>query len=117
MTARARRLSLVLLLVLGCGDITVVGPHGTLVGAACTADSQCQTSCLIDDRHFPGGMCTVPCASDAECPSGSACVAHMSGLCVLTCRAAADCAGLGRGYDCGTDERTTGGPVSVCLVP
>jgi len=108
---------LVALASLSCGNIVVVGPEGTLVGAPCTVDGQCDKTCLIDDRHFPSGMCTVPCTTDAECPSGSVCVAHNGGQCVFACAGDTSCQGFGRGYVCGSSERAAGGTASVCLVP
>src|SRR5262245_9543481 len=102
--------------LVSCGDITA-GPSSTSVGAACTADNQCQQQCLVDDSRFPGGMCTVPCQRDADCPGGSACIAHNGGVCVVTCHGDADCAAFGRGFACAVDSRETGGDVMICRVP
>ena len=99
-----------------CGDITA-GPDSATVGAACTADTQCQQQCLVNDRHFPGGMCTLACAKDADCPSGSACIAEEGGVCVVTCRSDADCAAFGRGFACDGEARTTGAEAMICRVP
>ena len=103
--------------VTACGDITV-GPNSALVGAACAADGECRQQCLINDRHFPGGMCTLACASDADCPGGSACIAEEGGVCVVACRSDADCAAFGRGFACDQESRQGGGgEVSICRVP
>jgi len=90
-----------------CGDITV-GPNSTTVGAACAADTQCAQQCLVNDRHFPGGMCTTPCAGDADCPRGGACIDEEGGVCVATCRSDADCAAFGRGFLCDQEGRPDG---------
>jgi hypothetical protein len=103
-------------LLVSCGDIAV-GPNSTSVGAACTADNQCQHQCLIDDRHFPGGMCTLPCATDANCPAGSFCIEQSSGICVAGCHVDADCTGFGRGFVCDRETRATGGDAMICRVP
>lgn len=99
-----------------CGDVTA-GPDSAAVGAACTADTQCRQRCLVDDRHFPGGMCTLACANDGDCPSGSACIAEEGGVCVATCRSDADCAAFGRGFACDGEARTTGLEAMICRVP
>jgi hypothetical protein len=99
-----------------CGDISV-GPHSATVGAACTTSADCATQCLLDDRHFPGGMCTVPCASDADCPHGSVCLDTMSGICVTACARNEDCAGFGRGFVCDSSDGIGGAAVSICRVP
>jgi hypothetical protein len=99
-----------------CGSI-VAGPDSKTVGAPCAADSDCATRCLTNDGHFPGGMCTVPCAASADCPSGSTCLTEEGGVCVTACRADADCAGFGRGFVCDRESAGTGTTVSVCRVP
>jgi hypothetical protein len=101
---------------LSCGDV-VAGPTSTSVGAACTMDSDCTNRCLADDSRFPGGACTISCETDANCPSGSVCISHMSGVCVTACRTSADCAGFGRGFACAGDSAASGGEVLVCRAP
>jgi hypothetical protein len=102
--------------LVSCGDITV-GPTSATVGAACTVDTQCAEQCLVNDRHFPGGVCTVACAGDADCPGGSACIAEEGGVCVATCRSDADCAGFGRGFACDEEGRPDGSEAAICRVP
>jgi hypothetical protein len=102
--------------LVSCSDDTA-GPNSTTVGAACTADTQCQQQCLMNDRHFPGGMCTLPCTADAGCPNGSVCIAEEGGVCVVTCRNDADCAGFGRGFACDSEARVNGVEASLCRVP
>jgi hypothetical protein len=101
---------------LSCGEV-VAGPTSTSVGAACTMDSDCTNRCLADDSRFPGGACTIPCETDANCPSGSVCISHMSGVCVTACRTNADCAGFGRGFACAGDTDANGAEVLVCRAP
>jgi hypothetical protein len=108
---------MLLMALASCGEITV-GPQSKSVGAACTADAQCARTCLVDDQHFPGGMCTLPCATNADCPSGSVCAAEHSGLCVVSCAVDADCAAFGRGFVCDHEQLQSGtGEASICRVP
>jgi hypothetical protein len=112
-------LGMLLLTLASCGDITA-GPTSTSVGAACTANAQCAQTCLVDERHFPGGMCTLACASTADCPGGSVCLAEEGdgGVCVVSCAVDGDCAAFGRGFVCDHDELQNGsGSASICRVP
>jgi hypothetical protein len=67
--------------------------HG--VGAACSADSDC----FVGDTRlrclpFKGGYCGLEgCQDNADCPPGSACVAHDDGhdYCFLLCGDKAEC--------------------------
>jgi hypothetical protein len=82
-----------------CGDddegagLTAAQRHG--VGAACTADSDC----FVGDTHlrcltFKGGYCGLEgCQQTADCPPGSACVAHDDGnnYCFLLCVEKPEC--------------------------
>jgi hypothetical protein len=83
-------------LMLACGDDdddagSAAQRRG--VGAACTADPDCEEPgqrCL----PFKGGYCGVAgCQTDANCPSGSACVTHDDGsnYCFLVCREKPEC--------------------------
>jgi hypothetical protein len=97
--------ALMLLALASCGEITA-SPESKAVGAACTADAQCDQTCLVDERHFAG------------CPSGSVCLAEEGGVCVVSCLTDADCAGFGRGFVCDEDElQNGGGAASICRVP
>jgi len=99
----------------GCGrDDEGIGPHGELVGASCATDRDCAHRCLRDNAHYPGGMCTVSCQRDADCPAGTSCVKDSGGICAVSCRASADCASFGRGYVC--DERDRQGADGEALV-
>jgi len=86
------------LAVAGCGDdddgagLTPAQLHG--VGAACDDSADC----YVGDRElmclaYKGGYCGLEgCLADADCPAGSACVAH-EGLnyCFLICRDKPEC--------------------------
>ena len=106
----------VLAALVSCGG-GVAGPSSTLVGAACTADTQCSQQCLDNERHFPGGMCTISCSTDGDCPSGSVCIDEEGGVCVVTCNVDADCAGFGRGFACDSEARPNGVEAPICRVP
>ena len=103
------------LLLAGCGG--GVGAAGALVGAACDVDSQCVHRCVRGDSHYPGGLCSLTCRSDADCPGGSSCVDDANGICAVNCLANDNCAGFGRGFSCDDVDRVGGGPkATVCRV-
>lgn len=55
------------------------------VGAACTADSDCANGkCALS---APGGYCSGPCNSDADCGSGGACLQDTSSSTGAACYA------------------------------
>ncbi len=105
-----------LALTLGCGA-DPVGPHGDLVGGACLLDRDCERMCLTNSSHYPGGMCTAPCDSDANCPRGSECVDDAGGVCAVACLDARDCSDFGRGYTCtSVGRKGASGDTLVCRV-
>jgi hypothetical protein len=63
------------------------------VGSSCASDEECTEAgqrCLT----FKGGYCGVAdCLTDANCPQGSACVAHSDGrnYCFLICANKPEC--------------------------
>lgn len=83
----------------GCGDgdegegLSEAQLHG--VGAACDTNDDCRVgerelTCL----PFKGGYCGVEgCQASADCPAGSACVAHGDGksYCFLVCTDKVQC--------------------------
>jgi hypothetical protein len=99
-----------------CGDITVVGPTNKTVGSACTANTDCAQMCL-QDGHFPAGMCTIACTSNANCPSGSACVTEEGGVCLATCHADADCAPFNASFVCHSETTASGAALGFCRAP
>jgi hypothetical protein len=63
------------------------------IGAQCTKKEDCaeeEQQCL----PFRGGYCGLrDCTKDADCPTGSGCVAHTDGVnyCFRTCQEKAEC--------------------------
>ncbi len=108
-----------LLGVVGCGPH--VGAQGQDVGAACTANSQCSSVCLTGYDRFPGGMCSIACTSDIQCPKGSACIdpgKNAGGFCAVTCSSTADCNAFGRGFTCSAVDRVgVAGQALICEFP
>ena len=96
----------VLVWVVGCGP---AGPE--VVGGACEVDEQCVDSCL-EGRDYPGGMCSIPCRDDLDCPEFSWCVDRSGGFCLPACEVDRDCP---PDYECrDTDREGAGGRVEVC---
>jgi hypothetical protein len=101
----------------GCSDDDDIGPDSRLVGGSCTSDGHCEFICTRDG-DFPGGMCTVRCRDDRDCPSGTACVDRDGGICAIGCGAHRDCDPFGLDYACDdTDRRGADGDVFVCKRP
>ena len=102
-------------LLVACGDDAGggVGNEGDVVGGPCTANTECAdgSECL-DEGDFPQGTCTVECASDEDCPSGSVCISSEGGVCLLSCTSDDECR---NGYNCeGKSREDGGGEVNVC---
>lgn len=100
----------------GCGPS--VGAHSAVVGGACTGAGDCDKLCQ-QTSHFPGGMCTRACVSDADCPKGAVCIDEDAAMiCAVACQTAADCVDFGRGYTCDdVDHVGVVGKVNVCRAP
>lgn len=99
-----------------CGSS--VGAGSALVGRTCTANQDCEQTCLSNDSHYPGGMCTVRCNTQQDCPAGTACVDEKEKICSVTCVNNADCAAFGRGFVCDARSRVgSAGSALVCRVP
>lgn len=106
----------VALWLIGCGA-SGIGAGGDRVGGPCSAATQCVSICYMD-RHYPGGMCTAKCASDLDCPSGTACVDEDQNVCAVVCANNGECAAFGRGFICDARDRVGApGGVTVCRVP
>ena len=81
----------------GCGEDRVGGVasnDSTLVGGPCFDRVNCDERLCQDfpSEDFPGGMCTLSCGTDNDCPSASACAGLLSGwVCLLVCEADVDC--------------------------
>lgn len=84
-----------------------------LLGVGCTEDSVCEERCFVDADKYPGGFCSVTCASDDDCPLGSHCVDENGPLCLFEC--GDGCESVGPGWVCATRSRFGGGNVDVCF--
>src|SRR5438067_373087 len=84
--------------VMTCGP--GVGPTNRGVGGACISDNDCVKRCVTGNDHYPGGMCTILCSSERDCPGGSTCVSDAGGICAPTCQSPSDCVQYGRGFTC-----------------
>lgn len=76
---------------------------GTTVYTRCASATDCAPGFLCD-LQFPGGQCTLPCVSDAECPEDGRC---LGGGCFRRCRA-------GGGAWC-RDDQLCMGTSAVCV--
>ena len=91
-------------------------PTDSLIGAPCAVDGDCAHRCFTDNGdHFPGGFCSESCASDADCPNGTACIGVAGGVCMFVCPPF-DCTFMGPGWTCDARDRNNGaGQVNVCI--
>ena len=97
-------------LAVGCGG-EEVGEDSATVGGACSSDRDCKEVCLTGS-DWPGGMCSLRCDSDDDCPYGSHCIDTERGVCMMACRSDDDCPG---GYECDDeDRRGHSGKIHVC---
>lgn len=81
---------------------------GGNVGAFCSTNNECaHGDCCTAAANCAGGMCTLPCKVNADCPSFMGC-AH--DICFFSCTTSADCA-VGQGC-----QHITNG-VGVCEWP
>ena len=93
-----------------------IGPGSGVVGGPCSVDTQCQSRCL-NTHDFGGGMCTVSCRFDADCPGGTTCLDKSGGVCAIQCASPQDCADFGPGWTCAAEDHEGGGQALVCRVP
>lgn len=114
-----RKIVLAMLVVLvvsllgaGCGGGSV-GKDGDVVGGRCTGAGECAdgSSCLTASM-YPEGMCTVDCATQADCPNGTVCVTESGGTCLLACDDVGDCR---EGYGCIEKSTPGDGHALVCI--
>ncbi len=97
--------------------VAACGGHGQgdiddIVGAACATDRDCDSRCYLGG-DFPGGFCSLPCASDNDCPGDTYCIDEAGGVCMFACPVF-DCTRLGPGWECRDKNRQNGGHVPVC---
>ncbi len=83
------------------------------IGAACSDDRDCTDRCIED---YPGGMCTLSCRDDRDCPPDAACADTKGGICLLLCDNDRDCEDqLEEDYECdNVRSRDDDGRVRVC---
>ena len=103
-------------LLLGCDDSDV----SRRVGARCDTSDDCDERCLASGLQYPGGFCSVTCASNADCPGNAVCAVIGSAsdpdaVCLFTCANDGACAFLGEAWACQPLDRADGGnKVKVC---
>ena len=96
----------------GCVDSDV----SRVLGARCDVKEECDERCLAPDPRFPGGFCTLSCATDDDCPSQALCIEDEGGVCVFGCRIAQSCDFLGEGWSCRpATANADGSEVMVCI--
>lgn len=111
-----------LALVVGCGgdetgdrtddNDTEVSEDSPVVGGECNDDEDCEERCLTGD-DWPGGMCTLNCDDDTDCPDYSYCIEEERGVCLMDCYEDDDCPS---GYKCDDEDREGHkGKIYVCV--
>lgn len=96
-------------LAVGCADSSV----SRAVGARCDYDRECDGRCLTGG-DYPGGLCSIACRDDDDCPSSSRCAPQRAGgICLLACDDDAQCRDLmGSTWECKSQVGASG---MVCL--
>lgn len=108
---RSAMLAIVGVLVAACQHSDV----SRSIGARCSVTSECDERCLPPGNDYPGGFCTIACASRSECPDGTTCADREGGVCLFECASDPDCMFLGTGWRCtAVDLRGGGIKVMVC---
>lgn len=97
--------------VAGCGGDEI----SRTLGAACDSHADCDDRCLPPTDDYPGGFCSVDCASERDCPSNATCVDKEGGVCLFECSGAEDCAFLGAGWSCKLVDALPDGTRLVCI--
>ena len=98
-------------LIAGCQSSDV----SRTLGARCDQSSECDERCLVAaGPDWPGGLCTISCDDDGDCPGDARCVADEGGVCLFECSADPDCGFLGAGWGCETRDGRPSGQVMVC---
>lgn len=101
-------------LLASCGSSDGVGNEGDVVGGPCLDFMDCASESYCETHSdFPGGICTMDCLDDRDCPDGAACIDKQGGICLLLCNFDSDCR---RDYDCeDEDRRGASGKATVCI--
>jgi transcriptional regulator with XRE-family HTH domain len=101
----------VLLTMAGCAT------EAGVPGESCAVADDCESGRCEIGGSFPGGICTVACDSDADCPDGFACISRGSGICLQRCTTTQECEDQ-RGSDWQCREESLeegGGNELVCI--
>jgi hypothetical protein len=119
-----RRFTLVIALLSACGTGDSFpddpsdhepGLPDLVIGAACASSLDCMALCVRGDK-FPGGFCTIPCLTDADCTIDTVCVKDAGGVCAFPCASDLDCADLLEPrYDCRNREDFFDHDRRVCM--
>ncbi len=111
-TSRWGFAALLLAALAGCGQ-SAVGRNGDVVGGPCSGGGGCASGSVCETASmYPGGMCSVTCDSQADCPGNSACITEGGGRCVLRCSSSSDCRD---GYGCNEKSTPGDGHANVCI--
>lgn len=107
-------LALAFAAAIGCGGSSA-GPTSRAVGGACASNSDCDSTCLVN-QTFPSGYCTKNCSSDGDCASGSQCVKDDFGnICEVLCSTVSSCTEFGPKFACDGKARVSDGSTAkVC---
>jgi hypothetical protein len=85
------RLLLLLSFAVAGAGCTRDGGISRELGAACGTDLDCDHRCLQDPR-WPGGFCSLDCATTSACPVGADCFDTRDGeVCLFLCFDDRDC--------------------------
>jgi hypothetical protein len=85
------------------------------IGARCNVAAECDDRCLPPGTDYPGGFCTISCASRTDCPDGTTCADRQGGVCLFECASDLDCSFLGTDWRCTAVDLHGGGiKVMVC---
>jgi hypothetical protein len=85
------------------------------IGARCETSDDCDQRCLPSGIDYPGGFCSITCASKDDCPGDTTCGDVDGGVCLFECAADGQCAFLGADWKCTqVDLRGGGIKVNVC---
>lgn len=108
-------------IVLALAACTESGKISRDLGATCTSPDECNGPCLRDDAGWPGGLCTLSCVDEGDCPEGASCVDEAGGVCLYRCDDEPDCTFLdtshGVAWVCGDRMTPARSTVKVCVGP
>lgn len=110
--------------LLACAALIACGADGPgghdpgsiddVIGATCIDDRDCYAECARGG-DLAGGFCTLRCRDDRDCTSDTVCTDAHDGICLIPCRAHADCALLGPSYFCREKRDFFDRPLFVCM--